>query len=601
MIRGLLSLVCGFALLSGAFALGENDPNDDARFVQDGPNEYTFSWLSHPGRTYFVQHSENFVIWTYFLDGLVPGGDGEDPPRDATAEYGFSVSGTDRFFVRVIHIEYPGNDPAGEDFDGDKVSNQYELDNGTDPLRFVDNDSDGDGMSDAWETEYRLNPNNPGDGGPTADADEDGTSNRAEYEAGTDPTNYYYNGFPNVFRVASGNFQTAEPGTFSPNPLIIELKNGTTPVNDGPITVQIKEGSSGQISDTNNGAGLETVLHLRTNSSGQVAVYFKNPTVVPGGELTSYIQAKIGSAARHGFPQIQEIGEITQVNYTYPSGTVSNPLGTVGWNATQAIDTRIAATNPNADFLPVYSTQDNATPEYVRNTASWCYDLRQPMTCISPWNSLGLTGRAGTAITPQHVVCAQHFPLDRGVTIRFITANNVVVLGTIRGRYNHPTADVSVYTLDTPLPATITPCQVFPTNYADYLSYLGGGRPPVMFLDKEEKALVHEFRAIDTLHTFAIFAKPIYHTARLPFYEDWEDGDSGDPAFLIVNNTLVLLSTATGGGPGSGPFMTNLTNPTLNGMIVAADADATAHGYPTNTGLQVQTIDLSGFSPFTSP
>ena len=64
MIRGLLSLVCGFALLSGAFAEGEDDPNDGARFEQDGPNEYTFSWLSHPGRTYFVQHSEDLITWT---------------------------------------------------------------------------------------------------------------------------------------------------------------------------------------------------------------------------------------------------------------------------------------------------------------------------------------------------------------------------------------------------------------------------------------------------------------------------------------------------------------------------------------------------------
>ena len=374
------------------------------------PEKYIVSWSGVAGRTYFLQCSEDLLAWTY-SPIFENGGFG-------VTSYYFDFSGFERLFVRLKHTEYSGNDPAGEDFDGDKVSNQYELENGTDPL--LPSDSDGDGMSDAWETEYRLNPNDPGDGGPTADADEDGTFNRGEYQDGTDPTNYYNSGFPSVFRVASGILQTAEPGTFSPDPLVIELKNGTTPVNHGPITVQIMEGSSGQISETNNGAGLETVLHLRTNSNGQVVVYFKNPTVVPGGELTSYIQAKIGSAARHGFPQIQEIGEITQVNYTYPAGTV-------GRNATDAVDTRIAGKDATA--LPVFSTQDHTPafglPIYVRKTASWCYDLRQAMTCISPWNSQYANLFAGTAITARHFVNAKHVHLSVGQTIRFIEAENI--------------------------------------------------------------------------------------------------------------------------------------------------------------------------------
>ena len=126
-----------------------------------------------------------------------------------------------------------------------------------------------------------------------------------------------------------------------------------------------------------------------------------------------------------------------------------------------------------------------------------------------------------------------------------------------------------------------------------------------MFLDKQEKALVHEFRTIDptSFYTTFIFAKPVYHAARLPFYEDFEDGDSGDPAFLIINNTLVLLATLTEGGAGIGPFMANLPNPTLNEMIVAADADTANHPpfVLINTRLKVQTMDLSEFSTFTPP
>ena len=48
-------------------------------------------------------------------------------------------------------------------------------------------DTDGDGMPDAWEVTYGLNPYNPADA--PGDPDSDGLSNSAEFLAGTIPTN----------------------------------------------------------------------------------------------------------------------------------------------------------------------------------------------------------------------------------------------------------------------------------------------------------------------------------------------------------------------------------------------------------------------------
>src|SRR5207253_3881445 len=48
-------------------------------------------------------------------------------------------------------------------------------------------DSDGDGIPDAWEILYGLNPNDPNDA--RTDPDGDGMTNLQEYQAGTDPTN----------------------------------------------------------------------------------------------------------------------------------------------------------------------------------------------------------------------------------------------------------------------------------------------------------------------------------------------------------------------------------------------------------------------------
>ncbi len=47
-------------------------------------------------------------------------------------------------------------------------------------------DSDNDGMTDLWETQYKLNPNDAADA--DADADNDGFTNLEEYQAKTDPT-----------------------------------------------------------------------------------------------------------------------------------------------------------------------------------------------------------------------------------------------------------------------------------------------------------------------------------------------------------------------------------------------------------------------------
>jgi hypothetical protein len=49
-------------------------------------------------------------------------------------------------------------------------------------------DSDGDGMPDAWEKQFGLNPNDASDA--AMDKDNDGYTNLEEYLNGTDPTKF---------------------------------------------------------------------------------------------------------------------------------------------------------------------------------------------------------------------------------------------------------------------------------------------------------------------------------------------------------------------------------------------------------------------------
>jgi len=105
----------------------------------------TLSWEGKPGRTYFVQHSDDLRIWLYRED--IWSGDG-GPEAD-----GFDCSGP-RLFVRLRFSDIPTANPALADFDLDGASNSQELvELGTDPL---DPDTDGDGLADDEDLEPLL-------------------------------------------------------------------------------------------------------------------------------------------------------------------------------------------------------------------------------------------------------------------------------------------------------------------------------------------------------------------------------------------------------------------------------------------------------------
>jgi hypothetical protein len=287
-------------------------------------------------------------------------------------------------------------------------------------------------------------------------------------------------------------------------------------------------------------------------------------------------------------------------------------------HADNAVTSRLqAATDPS--FKAIFTTQDHATPTYVRNTDCWCYDLAEEMTCISPWNSAsgspsGVTG-GGTLITPRHIYMAAHFKIPVGATIRFVTADNQVVNRELVASYTHPlyvngsfNFDITVGLLASDVPASITPAQTLPPNFNDYFIDQAGGfylsRPPAgaLYTDQEEKALVIDHVASNSdIHDFY----PPVSALKLSAFETIIVGDSSNPVFFIINDKLVLLaawSAVRGDNSAFGwDYNTPLRNsgttkaPLLQAMISAVDA---AHGV--STGHQLDLVDLSSFLKFTT-
>ena len=138
---------------------------------------------------------------------------------------------------------------------------------------FKPNDLDLDGLPDDYEDSLfgNLTTLTASDD----DLDEDGFTNREEFDAGTNPDDFY-NGVAPVVTLVSGSGQTVRNGESTVAPLIFYVSSDGTPAGklvNAPINISHLENIGGI--KTFNGDNLANPLSLKTNSDGNVSVYFK--------------------------------------------------------------------------------------------------------------------------------------------------------------------------------------------------------------------------------------------------------------------------------------------------------------------------------------
>ena len=268
---------------------------------------------------------------------------------------------------------------------------------------------------------------------------------------------------------------------------------------------------------------------------------------------------------------------------------VAPAVGSLAATLISQVQTRITNGMTMAANGKIFTSDNHTTSTYVRNPDVWCSDVVSKLTCISPWNSRGGVRRAGTLITPRHAVFVVHshyYPYV-GDVFRFVGVDNTVYERTVVAAVPSSTVDLAVCTFDSDLPSAITPCKVMPTDWNEYLVNNFQNRPPALGLDQEEKALCIDF------NSHGNFLYPV-NADRLVFSEIIIVGDSGNPAFLIVDGHLVLVTVWTSGGAGFGvPIAKYISE--VNEMIVAADVQAGV-----STGYTVTPADFSAYPNFTT-
>lgn len=126
-------------------------------------------------------------------------------------------------------------------------------------------DSDADGLPDWIEAR--------GASDPAGDPDGDGRDSATEYAGGTDPADYYDGALPSLVKVG-GDGQSAEPGQFLLEPLVVAVTNAAGALTNAPLAIESVSGG-GLLSLTNDGTGLAESLSLRTGGDGQVSFYLR--------------------------------------------------------------------------------------------------------------------------------------------------------------------------------------------------------------------------------------------------------------------------------------------------------------------------------------
>ena len=270
-----------------------------------------------------------------------------------------------------------------------------------------------------------------------------------------------------------------------------------------------------------------------------------------------------------------------------------NPLVYDGTNTVlsvmaRSVDERLA--NTTCSCIYVSYNQSAVLNGLQKNENNWAYDI--DLSCASPWNGWHSMCEAGVLLTRRHVLFAKHYLFQYGEGNRrlyFRPRNGGVYSGVVIATNVSMHTDIAVVLLGEDVPDSVSSAAILPSNYADYIG--NGNGLPMLTLDYQEKALVHDVSSFPSGQGNFSALYPVAAT-RLANSEPIVIGDSGNPRFLLMGTTPILVGTVWTGpnSPGAGPFITTWKNE-IQTLIdkLSRDAELSTNDY------QLVEYDLSQF------
>ena len=250
--------------------------------------------------------------------------------------------------------------------------------------------------------------------------------------------------------------------------------------------------------------------------------------------------------------------------------------GSLARHCTDQINSMIA----NKTQLNVFQNPYGPT-SFIRNPLCWANSI--DLSCTSPWNSEAGALYSGTLVSPRHVIFCAHaeFYPKNGATITFVSSSGNIITRTISNSIRLGDADIRVALLNADVDNSITFAKVLPTNWQTYLPGLSSqSYIPVMCLNQTERA------SISGLKSLNLSFDNIYPNQYASYYGEIIIGDSGNPAFLVINGKPILLGVFFAGGAGYG------SNISYNASAVNSIMSTLGGGY------QLTYVDLSSFTSY---
>lgn len=226
---------------------------------------------------------------------------------------------------------------------------------------------------------------------------------------------------------------------------------------------------------------------------------------------------------------------------------------------------------------------------FLKNTNCWSYGI--DFSCASMWHDgpafnpdCHPTNTAVTAITPRHVIYANHFGYAMNTNLLYCFRGEDGVVYT--NRLVHFTGignDIGIGLLETDLPESVHPAKFLPDDFAEYLGR--GALLPVVTVEQNECSVIHDLVCFTSWLNSSelMMTKTSIIGQRGCYSKSFIGGDSSSPRFLVVGNQVVLLGTLWKGGGGAGchaNLFKDLIQRTINQFC---------------PGYQIEEIDLSAF------
>lgn len=234
----------------------------------------------------------------------------------------------------------------------------------------------------------------------------------------------------------------------------------------------------------------------------------------------------------------------------------------------------------------------------TRNPNVWTGSLDLTGVAYSNTTSGGAQ-RAGTLISPRHIVMAKHYRINVGATITFVTQDGTVVERTIEARQDigsvveYPTErDTTIGKLNADVPETIKWYKLMgaASDWQEYLTLYSNSDLPIIAFDQERKVL-HRLRQLypwgfDDAQRALLNTNCFAHFLANEASENIVSGDSGQPCFHPINGELVLLGFHTG----------TLFGYLLGAEVLKSEIDAAMTSL--GGGYTSTDFDLSGFNNY---